>query len=487
MHELSLAKLIAYSIPMSQNSDQFTKPLKSVLEHTLSYLASLDQSRVGAAADIPTLRARIDKPLPDQGSAPEQVIADLVRNVEDGIMGSPGGRFYGWVIGCSLPAALAADWLTSAWDQNAGHSACSPAAAVVEEVAGKWLKEILGLPAEASFALVTGCQMAHTTCLAAARQSVLRKHGWDVGEQGLFGAPPIGIISSELRHETFERALRLLGFGLANVTYLPTDDKGCLPADTLKQALERNSALPTIVLLQAGDVNSGAYDNFATLVPIAKQHHAWVHIDGAFGLWAAATPNYRHLTKDVETADSWATDGHKWLNVPYDCGYAFVRDSEAHRAAMTASASYLPPDQNTIRNQMDWTPEWSRRARGFATYAALRQLGRKGVAELVDRCCRQAAALVKEIGNLPGAEVVSLAIINQGLVRFLDMKPGASEPDHDRRTDQVIARIVSDGEAFFGGTTWRGKRAMRISVSSWQTTEEDVERVVKAADKALKD
>ena len=470
---------------MSQNSDQFTKPLTSALECTLAHLSSLDQSHVGATADVPTLRARIDKPLSDNGSAPEQVIADLVRDVEDGIIASPGGRFFGWVIGGSLPAALAADWLTSAWDQNAGHSACSPAAAVVEEVAGKWLKEILGLPAEASFALVTGCQMAHTTCLAAARQSVLEKRGWDVGKQGMFGAPPIRIISSELRHETFERASRLLGFGMANITYLPTDANGCLPADTLKQALEKNSTSPTIVLLQAGDVNTGAYDNFGTLIPIAKQHNAWVHVDGAFGLWATTTPNYCHLTKGVEAADSWATDGHKWLNVPFDCGYAFVRDPQAHRAAMTASASYLPPDQNTIRNQMDWTPEWSRRGRGFATYAALQQLGRKGVAELIDRCCQQANMLVKGIGNLPGAEVVSEAIINQGLVRFLDTNPGASQKDHDRHTDQVIAKIVADGEAFFGGTTWRGRRAMRISVSSWQTTDDDVHKVIKAVKKAL--
>jgi len=243
--------------------------------------------------------------------------------------------------------------------------------------------------------------------------------------------------------------------------------------------------VPTIVLLQAGDVNTGAYDNFATLIPIAKQHNAWVHIDGAFGLWAASTPNYRHLTDGVQAADSWATDGHKWLNVPYDCGYAFVRDSQAHREAMTAIASYLPADQNTVRNQMDWTPEWSRRARGFATYAALRQLGRNGVAELVDRCCRQAAALVDRIGQLPGAEIVSEAIINQGLVRFLDKRPEASHQDHDRRTDQVIANIVANGEAFFGGTTWRGRRAMRISVSSWQTTENDVSRVVSAVRQAL--
>jgi glutamate/tyrosine decarboxylase-like PLP-dependent enzyme len=465
---------------MSENSAQFGKPLAVAMEQSLSYLAGLNQNPVGPTVDLHTLRSRLDQPLADDGTLAEQVISDLIRDVEDGLMDSPGGRFYGWVIGGSLPAALAADWLTSAWDQNSCHSACSPAATAVEEVAGKWLKEILGLPAGASFALVTGCQMAHATCLAAARHSVLTKHGWDVAKQGMFGAPPIRIISSELRHETFERALRLLGFGLANVTYLATDAKGCLPIETLKQALEKNSASPIIVLLQAGDVNTGAYDNFESLVPIAKQYNAWVHVDGAFGLWAAATPNYRHLTKGVEAADSWATDGHKWLNVPYDCGYAFVRDTQAHRASMSASASYLPPDQHDTRNQMDWTPEWSRRARGFTTYAALRQLGKNGVAELVERCCRQAKTLVREIGNLAGAEVVSEAIINQGLVRFVDKNPKATAEDHDRRTDQVIAQIVAGGEAFFGGTTWRGRRAMRISVSSWQTTEEDVRRVVRA-------
>ena len=463
----------------------FREPLRTAFEQALLHLESLEQSRVAPDVDLHTLRRRLAKPLADQGIAPGQVVAELVRDVEGGIMGSAGGRFFGWVIGGTLPSALAADWLTSAWDQNAGHSACGIAAAVVEEVAGSWLKELLNLPQEASFALVTGCQMAHVTCLAAARHAVLAKHGWDVEKQGLFGAPQVRIISSDLRHETFERAIRLLGFGLERVTYLPSDRQGHLPVDELERALGQNTAAPTIVLLQAGDVNTGAFDSFESLVPVAKRHGAWVHIDGAMGLWAAATPRYRHLLKGADAADSWATDGHKFLNVPYDCGYAFVRDTQAHRAAMSHTASYLPPDDNSARNQLDWTPEWSRRARAFPTYAALRHLGRSGVAELIERCCRHAHSLVMQIGGLPGAEVVAEPIINQGLVRFLDPAPKASQTDHDRRTDEVIAAIVAGGEAFFGGTTWRGRRAMRVSVSSWQTSEADVRRVVRAAQTAL--
>ena len=325
--------------------------------------------------------------------------------------------------------------------------------------------------------------MAHVTCLAAARQALLEKRGWNVGNQGLYGAPSIRIISSELRHETFERAARLLGLGLAQITYLPTNSRGCLPSEALQCALEENSSAPTIVLLQAGDVNTGAYDSFESLIPIAKQHNAWIHVDGAFGLWAAASPRYRHLVKGVEAADSWATDGHKWLNVPYDCGYAFVAHPQAHRASPTAHASYLSPGD--ARNQLDWTPEWSRRARAFPTYAALRQLGKKGIADLVDSCCQHAHTLVMEIGKLPGAEVVSEPIINQGLIRFLDLKAGATDADQDRHTDEVIQKIVASGEAFFGGTTWRGRRAMRVSVSNWQTSGEHVSRVIAAVQKIL--
>ncbi len=468
---------------ISPPASPFRNPLEAALQHALAHLDSLDRGAVGTSVDLPTLRARLDKPLRDEATPSEQVIAELVSDVEGGIVGSAGGRFYGWVIGGALPSALAADWLTSAWDQNAGHHACGPAAAVVEEVAGRWLKETLGLPATASFALVTGCQMAHVTCLAAARQGLLAKRGWDVEQQGLYGAPSIRILCSGLRHETFDRAIRLLGLGLGQVLHLPSDSQGRLAASALEQALANDPSAPTIVLLQAGELNTGACDSFETLIPIARKYNAWVHVDGAFGLWAAASSRYRHLLKGAESADSWATDGHKWLNVPYDCGYAFVADPQPHRGAMTYHAAYLT--EGDARNPLDWTPEWSRRARAFPTYAALRQLGRNGVAELVERCCRCAHSLVMEIGRLPGAEVVAEPIINQGLVRFLDSTPGASDADHDRRTDQVIAGIVASGEAFFGGTTSRGRRVMRVSVCNWQTSDRDVERVVKAVRKIL--
>jgi len=462
----------------------FQKPLEAALENALVYLESLDRASVAATVDLVTLRKRIGKALPNEGVPPEQVVADLVKDAAGGILGSAGGRFFGWVIGGSVPAALAADWLTSAWDQNSGHHSCGPAAAVVEEVSGKWLKEILGLPAHASFALVTGCQMAHVTCLAAARHAILAKQGWDTEKRGLYGASPIRVVTSDNRHETFDRAIRLLGMGLAQVEYLPADCDGQLPANALDQALKADPSAPTIVLLQAGDVNTGKYDSFETLIPIAKHYGAWVHVDGAFGLWAAASARYRYLVKGVAEADSWATDGHKWLNVPYDCGYAFVADADAHRASMSSHAAYLTQDGDA-RDQLDWTPEWSRRARAFPTYAALRQLGRNGVSDLVERCCEHAHSLVMEMGRLPGAEVVSEPTINQGLVRFLDPKPGASNADHDRRTEEVIAGILASGEAFFGGTTWRGRRAMRVSVSSWLTSEEDVRRVVRAVAEVL--
>jgi glutamate/tyrosine decarboxylase-like PLP-dependent enzyme len=470
---------------MKNAENLYRKPLEASLANALSYLNSLDQNSVGATADLHTLRGRLAKPLANAGVAPEEVIRELVRDVEGGIIGSAGGRFFAWVIGGSVPAALAADWLTSAWDQNAGLYATAPAAAMVEEIAGNWLKEILGLPKEASFAFVTGCQMAHATCLAAARHALLAKRGWNVEQHGLFGAPSIRILTSDQRHGTFERAVRLVGLGLSQITLIPSDAQGALRAEDLQRALEADRAAPTLVLLQAGDVNTGAYDSFETLIPIAKRYGAWVHVDGAFGLWAAASPRFQHLVKGVDRADSWATDGHKWLNVPYDCGYAFVRDAEPHTASMSHRESYLIHAAEA-RDQMDWNPEWSRRARGFPTYAALRQLGRDGVAALVDSCCRHAHSLVTQIGQLPGAETLAVPIVNQGLVRFIDTRQGASESDHDRRTDQVIAAINASGEAFFGGTTWRGRRAMRISVSGWQTTDEDVERVVNAVAGALR-
>ncbi len=468
---------------MQKLASDFRSALNVAFDGAISHLEHLDESAVAATVDHVTLKERINKPLAKSGLPPRQVIDELVRDVEGGLLGSAGGRFFGWVIGGALPAAVAADWLTSAWQQNAALHACSPAAAVVEETVGSWLKDVLGLPPQASFALVTGCQMAHVTCLAAARHALLAKHDWDVESQGLYGAPPIRILSSSERHASFERAVRLLGFGTAHIKLLSVDDECRLRPDALEEELRKHDG-PTLVLLQAGDINIGAYDSFETLIPIAKRYGAWVHVDGAFGLWAAASPRLRYLVKPIEAADSWATDGHKWLNVPFDSGFAFVADAESHRASLSVRAAYLTHAADA-RDQMDWNPEWSRRARAFPAYAALRQLGRDGIADLINRCCRHAAAIVTGIGELPGAEVLWNPVINQGLVRFLDGRPGAAEDDHDRRTDEVIAEILKSGEAFFGGTTWRGRRAMRISVCNWQTSEEDVTRVVNAVAKVL--
>ncbi len=447
-------------------SDQTKGALERAMHHTRQYLDRLDHAPVGATVDLATVRARLTKPLTDGPLPAEQVIDELVADSSGAIINSAGGRFFAWVVGGSIPASFAADLLTTAWDQNAGIYASGPAAAVTEEVAGAWLKDLLGLPPEASFGFVTGCQMAHFTCLAAARHAVLKARGWDVEEQGLFGAPPIRIVSTNHRHGSTARAIRYLGLGKNSVIDIQADD--------LEAVLQNEPDRPTIVLLLAGELCTGAYDNFAKLIPIAKKYHAWVHVDGAFGLWAAASPRFRHLTNGVELADSWATDGHKWLNVPYDSGYAFVKDAAAHHASMSHRESYLIQGGDA-RDQMDWGPEWSRRARGFTTYAAIRQLGRSGIAEIVDSCCDRARELVLGIGALPGAEVLWEPTINQGLLRFGD----------DANTDLVISKIVASGEAYFGGTLWRGRRCMRVSVSNWRTTTADVERVVGAFRKIL--
>jgi glutamate/tyrosine decarboxylase-like PLP-dependent enzyme len=471
----------AASIPLDSRQQA---TLERAAELALAYLESLDAAPVGTTAPLSELRRRFSRPLPDQGVDPVTVIDELARDAAGGLLGSAGGRFYGWVIGAGLPAALAADWLTATWDQNAGLYACGPAAAVVEEVCGAWLKDVLGLPASASFALVTGCQMAHVTCLAAARHALLARAGWDVNRDGLAGAPSLRIITSSEVHGTTTRAAKLLGIGTANIMVLPSDSAARLSPGDLRTAMSREAGPRTIVVLQAGDVNCGAFDPFPELIALAHDVGAWVHIDGAMGLWCNAVPELRHLLEGADLADSWATDGHKWLNVPYDCGYAFVAHPEHHRAAMEHHASYLVHAEDA-RDQLDWTPDHSRRARGFATYAALRELGRTGISDLVARCCRHAHDIVTRIGALPNARAICVPQINQGLVRFYDARPGATEEDHDKRTDEVMAAINATGEAFFTGTTWRDKRCMRVSVSSWRTTADDVDRAVAAAERAL--
>ncbi|RSZ56407.1 aspartate aminotransferase family protein [Massilia atriviolacea] len=462
----------------------FRPALERALNHALAHLDGLERQAVGARASLDTLRARLSVPLGDAGMPAAQVIDELAAATAGGINGSAGGRFFGWVIGGALPAALAADWLTSAWDQNAATFACAPAVTVIEEVCGGWLKELLGLPRDASFALTSGCQMAHASALAAARNALLARRGWDVERDGLCGAPPLRILSGDQFHGSITRAARLLGLGSGAVTGLPVNQAGQLEAATLQQALIGSAGGPVIVLLQAGDLNIGACDRFAELIPLAHRYGAWVHVDGAFGLWANASARYRHLLAGVAHADSWATDGHKWLNVPYDSGFAFVAHADAQRRAMSYEASYVAHNDH-VREPKDWNPEWSRRARGVAAYAALRQLGRDGVDAMIERCCAAAHALVSGIAALPGVELVWAPTLNQGLLRFPDPRPGATEADHDRWTDQVSGAVLAGGEALFSNTTWRGKRCMRVSVCNWQTGDADVARAVAALARVL--
>ena len=442
--------------------------LERAAEHAFAFLGGLDNRSVATTASLEELRARLARPLPDRGIPAVQVIDELVADADAGILGSQGGRFFGWVIGGGSPAAMAADWLTTVWDQNTGIHACAPAASVVEEVAAAWLTEIFELPTGTSVGFVTGTQMAHMTCLAAARHAVLRDRGWDVERKGLAGAPPIRVLANADRHGSVDRAVRFVGIGSDAIVPLEVDDSGRVRHETLRAALAASSD-PAIVVLQAGELNLAAFDPFEALAPMARAAGAWTHVDGAFGLWAKASPKHRDLVRGLELCDSWTTDGHKYLNVPYDSGLAFVRDAAAHRAAMTLSTSYLPAG-GEARDAIDWNPEFSRRARGFAVYAALRELGREGLGDLVERTCRHAQAIALGIGAMPGAELIAASGLNQGLVSFGD----------DRRTDAVIAAINATGEAFFGGVTWRGRRAMRISACNWRTTDADVARTLAA-------
>jgi len=452
------------------------KALNLAFDASRDWIAGLDQRPVAASATREQLLARLGGSMPATGMAADQVIHSLVEHASDGMLGSAGGRFFAWVIGGGLESALAADWLVSAWDQNAGVYACSPAASVIEEIAGNWIKELLDLPRTASFAFTTGCQMAHMTALAAARHAVLKKHGWNVEEDGLFNAPPVTILTSDQKHGSIERAARFLGFGTKAIIPLEVNEHGHVTPQLLEAALGWIDG-PVIVVLNAADLNIAACDPFAELIPIAHFAGAWVHVDGAFGLFARTSDKYRHFLDGVELADSWATDAHKWLNVPFDCGIAIVRDQTAHRAAMTLSTSYVASDSKS-RDQLDWNPEWSRRARGIPVYAALKELGRQGVADLIERCCTHCSELVTGIGAVPGATVLFQPTMNQGLIRF--EKAGASAAENDAWTDAVIQQINDSGAAFFSGTTWRGQRAMRVSVVNWRTSADDVRRAIAA-------
>ena len=444
------------------------RALERAAELGIEYIESIADRPVAPASSIDELREALDLPLPDVPTDAATVVEELARDVEPGLTQVSGGRYFGFVIGGSVPAATGADWLTTAWDQNAGLALLAPSAAVVEEVAGRWLKELLGLPAGASFAFVTGCQMAHATALVAARHHVLEQAGHDVEQDGLAGGPPITVLAGAKRHGTLDRALRFVGLGTGCVRPVAVDDQGRIRIDELRDELSR-AAGPTIVCSQLGEVNTGACDDIAAIADLAEEHRAWHHVDGAFGLWAAASPALRRLTAGFERADSWATDAHKWLNVPYDNGIAFCAHPEAHRAAMGIRSVYLVY-ADEARDPLDWNPEHSRRARGFTVYAALRSLGRSGVADLVERLCAHARDIAAGLAELPGCELLNDVVLNQVLVRFED----------DEATDAVIASIQAGGEAWVGGTTWDGRRAIRVSVSNWQTSEEDVERTLAA-------
>lgn len=461
-----------------------TALLRRTTELAIEFLESLDDRPVRATAGRDQLLATLGGPLPRAGSPALDVIEHLAAAAEDGIVANPGPRYFGFVIGGSLPAALAADWLTSTWDQNAGIFACGPAASVVEEVVGEWLVDLLGLPPGTSVGLTTGCQMAHFTCLAAARHAVLERVGWDVEDRGLVGAPEITVIVGSETHATIPTALQFLGLGRTRAIAVESDAQGRMRLDALEAALPTDDR-PLIVCLQAGNVNTGSFDPIGPAVELirARCPRAWIHVDGAFGLWAAADPSRRHLLAGHEGADSWATDGHKWLNVPYDCGYAFVRDPAAHSAAMSPqSAAYITYGQ-AERDEFRWVPEYSRRARGFATYAALRSLGQDGVAELVARCCTLAERMADALRTAgDGIEVLNEVILDQVLVRFTPPDDGDAEgsaegdPDADTWTRQVIKHVQDDGTCWLGGTVWHGMAAMRISVINWSTTESDIDR-----------
>ncbi len=429
------------------------------------YRRTLDDRPVAPPVDVEELTAGLGGPLPEEGDDPAAVIDRLVAAVEPGLVATAGPRYFGFVVGGALEAAAHAELLATGWDQMAFNAVSSPAAAAAEAVVGDWLRDVLGLPGDASFGITTGAQGANTVALAAARHRLLAEAGWDVEADGLNGAPRVRVLAGEERHATIDRSLRLLGFGANVVEPVATGPNGAIDTDALGAALAADPTSPTIVCAQAGNVNTGACDDLVATTSHARERGAWVHVDGAFGLWAAASPNTRDLVEGVDQAHSWAVDGHKWLNVPYDSGFVFCADPDAHAASMAYTAAYLAGTEAG-----SWALESSRRARGFASWAALRELGRSGIAELVDRCCALARRFAERLAELDGVEIGNEVVLNQVLASF----------GPDDRTDEVIAAVQEGGVCWMGGTTWRGRRYMRISVSNWSTTEADVDRSVEA-------
>jgi glutamate/tyrosine decarboxylase-like PLP-dependent enzyme len=437
--------------------------LADAAQRACQYLASLPTRAVAPLPEAVARLATLDEPLPEHPQPPQAVLSRLDEIGSPATSAMAGGRFFGYVVGGALPVSLAANWLATAWDQNAAAPLATPGVAAFEQVALRWLLEILDLPRTAAGAFVTGATQANLCGLAAARHAVLARAGWDVEADGLFGAPPITVIVGAEAHPTLFKALGVLGLGRSRVLRVETDGQGRMRADRLPPL-----AGPTILCVQAGNVNTGAFDPIAPLCEAAQEAGAWVHVDGAFGLWARAAPALQHLCRGVELADSWATDAHKWLNVPYDSGLAFVRDGEALRAAMSVTAAYLPA-QGAMRAPSDYTPELSRRARGVDVWAALGTLGRSGVAGMIERCCRQARRFAEAL-SAAGHAVCNEVVLNQVLVSFGDASI----------TRQVIDQLQAEGTCWCGVTEWQGRTAMRISVCSWATTDEDVERSLEA-------
>jgi glutamate/tyrosine decarboxylase-like PLP-dependent enzyme len=454
--------------------DELARALERAVAEVMAYRTSLADRRVGPRADRAEVRRVLDSALPSAGASLDEVLDDLVGAAKPGLTTTTGPRYFGFVIGGTLDAALVADVFTSGWDQNGFNEALSPAALAFEDVAGRWLKELFGLPASASVGFVTGAQAANTVGLAAGRWWVLHRQGWDVGLEGLHGAPPVRVLVGGQRHGTIDRAVRLLGLGERSIVEVPANPDGSMSAAALGELLAGSDS-PTIVCAQAGEVNTGASDDFRAIAEATRNASAWLHVDGAFGIWAAASPRTAALVDGIELADSWACDGHKWLNVPYDCGYAICAHPEVHAAAMSYTASYLP-GQGADREHGggDFVPESSRRARGFTTWAALRSLGRSGVEELVDRCCANARRFAERLDALDGIDVVNEVVLNQVLVRVGDAET----------TEHVVRCLQKEGECWLGATTWNGERLLRISVSNWSTTEADVDRSVDAIARA---
>ena len=456
-------------------TDELRRALHAAADRIADYRDALPASRVSPVASRAEVRATLGNEVPDGPTPLPQVIDELVAAATPGLMASAGPRYFGFVVGGSLDAALVADLLSSGWDQNAFNEALSPAAIAFEDVAGRWLKEILGLPATASVGFVTGAQGANTVGLAAARWWVLHQAGWDVGRDGLAGAPPVRVIVGKERHATIDRAIRFLGLGERAIMEVPALPNGAMDPAALAVALGTTRTGPTIVCAQSGNVNTGACDDIESIAKATRHAGAWLHVDGAFGLWAAASPRTRHLVQGIALADSWACDGHKWLNVPYDCGYAICAHPDVHATAMAYTASYLTGQvAGREFGGGDFVAESSRRARGFPTWAAIRSLGRSGIAELVDRTCALACRLADGLTLLPEVQIVNDVVLNQVLIRVGD----------EQSTNRMERWLHDDGTLWLGATTWRGERLLRISVSNWSTTEDDIDRCVQAIARA---